>query len=121
MARGHKFNAKRTDCTACGKAHPSKHEAKRCADLHLLQRAGEIRDLRMQVAFPLFGMGGLPLLSQGRAGGTHRQQLRMTWDFLYTDATGQVVDDAKGMVTGEFQLRRSVFESCYPDIRTVLS
>lgn len=121
MAREHKYNAKRTVCAACGGAHPSKHEAKRCADLHLLQRCGVIRDLRTQVAFPLFGMGGLPLMSHGRAGGTHRRQLRMTWDFAYTDERGPVVEDSKGMALTDFQLRLSVFQSCYPDIVTVVS
>jgi hypothetical protein len=121
MKRPHKYRAVKTDCHACGKSHPSKKEAKRCGELSWLQKAGEITDLRNQVAFPLFGPGGLPLMSEGRAGGTHKQQLRMTWDFVYMDGDGQVAEDSKGMATPEFKLRLAVFRACYPDIRVVIS
>ena len=119
--RVHKYKAIAAKCQACGASHPSKKEARRCGELHLMQRGGAIRDLRTQAAFPLFGMGGLPLMSQGRAGGSHKRQLRMTWDFAYTDERGAVVEDSKGMALTDFQLRLSVFQSCYPDIVTVVS
>jgi hypothetical protein len=118
----HKYNAKRVlGCVACGAGHPSKKEARRCADLHLLAKAGAIADLRTQVAYPLFGPGGLPLMTEGRATGGYKRQLRMTWDFAYTDAAGDTVEDSKGFPTPEFKLRLSVFRACYPDLRVVLS
>ena len=121
MMRAHKYRAVRIDCAACGKQHPSKKEAKRCAELHLLAKAGEIVDLRGQVAFPLFGPGGLPLMTEGREGGTNRKQLRMTFDFAYSDKTGDVVEDSKGVATPEFKLHLAVFRACYPELRVVIS
>ena len=117
----HKYFAVATDCPHCAKGHPSKKEARRCGELHMLAKAGAITDLRMQVAFPLFGPAGVPLLSEGRKGGTHRQQLKMTFDFAYTDALGPLVDDSKGVATPEFKLRLSVFRACYPELRVVIS
>jgi hypothetical protein len=116
----HKYFAVKTDCNACGKVHPSKKEARRCGELHLLAKAGEIADLRTQAAFPLFGPSGVPLLSEG-SDGKNKRQLRMTWDFAYTAREGDTVEDSKGFKTPEFKLRLSVFRACYPELRVVLS
>ncbi len=117
----HKYFATATACTACGKVHPSKKEARRCAELHLLAKAGEIADLRTQVAYPLFGPAGVPLMTEGRADGSYKRQLRMTWDFAYTAGQGETVEDSKGVKTAEFKLRLAVFRACYPELRVVLS
>ncbi|WP_380873621.1 hypothetical protein ACFB49_42730 [Sphingomonas sp. DBB INV C78] len=45
-----KFSAKKTAC-AHGHMHASKREALRCNDLHILQRAGQISDLKQQPKF----------------------------------------------------------------------
>ena len=81
----------------------SKHEAKRWAQLQLLQKGGVIRDLERQVPLFLEGRDG-PLLS--RTG----RRMRLTLDFRYTDvATGLVVwEDAKGMPTPDYEVRRAV-------------
>jgi hypothetical protein len=121
MKRPHKYKAVKTPCEACGKIHPSKKEAARCGQLHTLAKAGKIADLRTQVAYPLFGPAGVPLMSQGRANGTHKRQLRITWDFAYTAPEGETVEDSKGVKTGEFKLRMAVFQACYPALRIVLS
>lgn len=47
-----KYGNKKTVCAA-GHRHDSKKEAGRCDALHLLQRAGKIRELRCQVPYHL--------------------------------------------------------------------
>ena len=81
----------------------SKHEAKRWAQLVLLQRGGVISDLERQVVLFLDGRDG-PLLT--RTG----QRMRLTLDFRYVDvASGLVVwEDAKGMPTPDYEVRRAV-------------
>lgn len=113
-----KFGAIRTACL-CGMTHPSKAQAKRCQELTILERAGEIADLRREVAYPLVA-GGLPILlrSEGYPNG---RQAKMTWDFAYTDKAGPVVDDTKGEPGRDFALRLAVFQACYPNIRTRLN
>ncbi len=73
-----------------GIAFPSKLEARRFAELKLLLRAGEIRDLVLQPRFVL--APGVVL------GGRKKPPLRYTADFSYVDVkTGAtVVEDTKG-------------------------
>jgi hypothetical protein len=62
-------------------------EAQRWQELRLLQKAGEITDLRRQVVFPLCAPGG-------------KQVSKYIADFVYRDAEGrQVVEDAKSDCT----------------------
>ena len=81
----------------------SKKEAKRWAELCLLQRQGEIADLQRQVPIMLEGRDGPLLTKTGR-------KMRMTLDFSYTDTkTGLTVyEDAKGMETRDFLVRNAV-------------
>lgn len=78
-----------TQCT-CGMLafdkFDSKGEAKRWSTLLLLQRAGEISELRRQVRFPLFTMG--------KAG--HPVQFAVyVADFVYVEKGERVVEDHK--------------------------
>ena len=54
-ARGHKYGAVKTE--AHGRTFDSKAEARRYHELLMLQKAGEITDLRLQTPWP-FTMGG---------------------------------------------------------------
>ncbi len=78
----------------------SKREAKRYIELKMLLRAGEIRSLRRQVTFHL------------RVGGVHVCDYRA--DFVYTDKrTGKrVVEDAKGVRTKEFIIKKALMLAC---------
>ena len=89
--RSNKFSAKRTVLDGIG--FDSKREAKRWAELCLLERAGEIADLRRQVPLALEGRDGPLLTRTGR-------RMRLTVDFAYTDLrTGLTIyEDAKGVV-----------------------
>lgn len=99
--RAQKYGAEAT--TVDGIRFDSKHEAARWAQLRLLERAGQISELRRQVALPLEGRDGPLKTRTGRA-------MRLTVDFAYLDhATGQTVyEDAKGMPTRDYEVRRAV-------------
>lgn len=76
----------------------SKLEARRWQELLLLQRAGQIHDLRRQVRHKLT-VGG------------HEVCVYVA-DFDYLDATGSpVTEDAKGFPTPEFRLKARLFRA----------
>lgn len=78
-----------------GHTFDSKKEGKRYCDLKILQRAGQIQDLRMQVSFEL--MAGVKFENEKRK----KPELRYVADFVYVDMeTGlQVVEDVKSAMT----------------------
>lgn len=106
--RGNKYGAKKTPCQH-GHTHDSAREARRCNDLHLLQRAGEIYALRNQPWFP-FQVDGKPL--KGKNG----HALGVTLDFYYVEKpTGkQICEDSKGFVVRDYPLRSALFRALYP-------
>lgn len=75
----------------------SQREAQRYWELKMLQKAGEISDLRMQVRFEL-----IPKQPKMRA-------VYYIADFVYTGKDGTtVVEDAKGMKTREYVLKKKM-------------
>lgn len=89
--RRSKYGAKRT-----GK-YASKREASRAHDLRMLERLGEISELREQVKYEL-----VPKQEGERA-------VTYTADFVYLDRNGQVVvEDSKGMKTQQYVIRRKL-------------
>lgn len=80
----------------------SRREAARYGELKLLQRAGQIRDLELQPAFPLIVNG----VKVGRWIG----------DFRYVDCrNGEVVvEDVKGMRVPMYRLKKRIVEAIYP-------
>jgi len=66
-----------------GQRFDSLKEAERFRDLQLLERAGEIEDLRLQVRFDLHALGGLKITSY-------------VADFTYVEKGKRVVEDVKG-------------------------
>lgn len=99
-----KYGAQRT--TVDGITFDSKHEAARWAQLVLMQRGRLISDLRRQVPIMLEGRDK-PLMS--RTG----RQMRLTVDFAYFDeALGLIIyEDAKGMPTPDYNVRRAVAQA----------
>jgi len=79
----------------------SKRERDRYQELKLLERAGEIRDLILQPAFPL--------IVNGHKIGTYRG------DFQYTEcASGeQIVEDVKGVRTPVYRLKKKIVAALY--------
>lgn len=79
----------------------SKREYRRWLVLRLMLRAGEISKLERQVAFPLkiTDCDGNPaLLCTYRA------------DFCYTERGQYIVEDAKGVKTPEYKLKRKLMK-----------
>ena len=110
--RTNKFSARKT--VFDGIRFDSKKEAERWAELRLLERAGEIADLRRQVPLELEGRDGPLLTRTGR-------RMRLTVDFAYTDLrTGLTVyEDAKGMPTRDYEVRRAVAAAQGIDVKEV--
>lgn len=84
----------------------SKREAKRWQELQLLQKAGQIEDLERQVRFN-FHINGKPVMMN------NGQCARYTADFTYTENGQQIVEDVKGMVTGDYALRRALMRAIF--------
>lgn len=105
---GHKYRAKRTVCPE-GHSHPSAAEARRCAELHLLERAGEITHLTMQPKFPVH-INGVKVMTY-------------IADFSYfplkPEKGGRVIEDVKGCLTPIYRLKKKAVEAYYPGVRIV--
>lgn len=95
-----KYGAKKTEFD--GIVFDSRKEASRYAELKLMQRAGEIRDLKLQVPFEL-------IPKQEENGRIVERAVKYIADFVYTDRDGQmVVEDAKGMRTDVYKLKKKM-------------
>lgn len=103
-AGGHKFNAKRTTCQA-GHSHPSAAEARRCDELHLLQRAGEISRLEMQPKFPV-SINGVKVFTY-------------VADFAYFTRETRIVEDVKGQILPMYRLKKKCVEAYYAGVKIV--
>ena len=100
-----KFGAKPT--TVDGVRFDSRREASRYRELKLLERAGEIRNLRLQVRIDLEGRDAPLKTRSGR-------QMRLTVDFCYEDKRlnwALVYEDAKGKPTRDYEVRKAVAEA----------
>jgi len=83
----------------------SKREADRYCELKLLQRAGKITDLRLQVPFelqPAFTVNGKKV-----------RPIHYIADFVYKENGQYIVEDAKGHRTKEYMLKRKMYAYKY--------
>ena len=104
-----KYGARKQVCQQ-GHNHPSKAEAKRCNELHILQRSGAISELEREPIFH-FIINGSKLLDAGN------KPVRYRPDFGYIENGKRVVEDVKGYADHrQWALRRNLFNHCYPDI-----
>lgn len=93
--------------------YDSRKEHRRACELRLLQRAGQISNLREQVRFqlipPQYGTCGKDLKGRDTRVLLERA-CNYIADFVYTDnATGQtIVEDTKGMRTKEYIIKRKL-------------
>lgn len=99
-----KYNAKRVKIDNIWFA--SMHEASRYQELMLLQRAGQIQDLELQVPFAIVVNG--------------KKICKYLADFRYFDvASGKVVtEDAKGYANQLYKLKKKLVEAMY-DVQIV--
>jgi hypothetical protein len=110
MRRGFsKYGAKKAHCSI-GHEHDSQREAKRCNELRLLERAGEISHFETQAQF-WFEIAGKQLKHD------NGRRVGVKLDFTYRDRSGnQVAEDSKGMIVRDWPLRKAVFRALYPHI-----
>lgn len=81
--------------------YASKKEAKRAAELKLLERAGKISNLAEQVKFEL-------LPSQTKSDGKKERKIDYIADFCYTENGKYVVCDVKGFRTADYVIKRKM-------------
>lgn len=111
---GTKYNA--TKITADGHTFDSKHEYQRYCELKLLERAGTISDLQMQVKFVLIPSQYEPdtvkVLKSGKEkvvkGKLIERECSYIADFVYQYNGKTVVEDSKGFRTKEYVLKRKM-------------
>ena len=98
--RRNKYNAKKTRVD--GILFDSKKEAARYSELKLLEEAGLIENLALQVNFEL-----VPKTETERA-------LNYRADFTYTEEGLEIVEDVKGKKTDLYIAKRKMFKYKYP-------
>jgi hypothetical protein len=103
-----KYQSKKT--VVDGITFDSRAEARRYSELKLLEKAGEILDLKLQFSFML--------QSPYRKNGRSVRAIYYIADFVYQDSkTGKiVVEDVKGYKTKEYLLKKKMFEYVYKDL-----
>lgn len=99
--------------SADGEVFDSKKEYQRWQELKLLEKAGEITELRRQVPFELLPNQREPdkIGPRGgrKPGRTIERKALYIADFVYKDRTGrEVVEDCKGMRTKDYILKRKL-------------
>ena len=83
-------------------------EARRYKQLALLERAGEIKNLKLQVPF---------LLQESfRKNGKTYRKIEYIADFVYEEKGQSIVEDTKGIKTDVFKIKQKLFEYKYPNL-----
>lgn len=102
IPRGNKFGSRKTQVD--GITFDSKREARRFAELRLLERAGEISNLQIQVPFVL-----IPNQRDEESGRVIERAVTYRADFVYNDRNGKmIVEDAKGYRTDVYLIKRKL-------------
>jgi len=120
-----KYNSKQI--TIDGITFQSTKEGHRYCELKLLERAGEIKDLKMQVPFEV-----VPALREpdtiGKRGGikkgkTIENSVIYNADFVYYDNRKQqkIVEDSKGCRTKDYVIKRKLMKIKYPQFEFIES
>lgn len=106
-----KYRAHKTSCND-GHTHASGKEARRCNDLRLLERAGQIVGLKFEPVF-YFHIGGRDVKFPNGRRACYKP------DFTYIENNRQIAEDVKGgkaTITEASALRMALFRACFPDI-----
>lgn len=94
-----KYHSHKT--TVDGITFDSQKEAKRWCELKLMERAGEIKDLRRQVRYEL-----IPAFD---VDGRHYRPTSYVADFVYVEGGREIVEDVKGYRTDVYRLKAKLF------------
>lgn len=84
-----------------GNTFDSKREFRRWRDLQLLERAGQISDLRRQVKFVL-------IPAQRINGKVVERECSYIADFVYRSGDATIVEDCKGFRTDAYRIKRKL-------------
>ncbi|MGN0695049.1 MAG: DUF1064 domain-containing protein [Lentihominibacter sp.] len=108
--RGTKYGSRKA--YADGKEFDSKKEACRYMELSLLEKAGEIKDLRCQVKYVLIPTQREPD-TIGARGGVHKgkvleKECSYIADFVYEKDGKTIVEDTKGFRTTDYIIKRKL-------------
>lgn len=93
-----KYHARKT--VVDGIEFDSAKEAKRYTRLRVLEKAGEIQGLRLQVPFEI--------LPSFECDGVKYRGMKYVADFVYYRNGKQVVEDCKGFKTAEYKLKKKL-------------
>ena len=88
-----------------GRMFDSKREGERYKELKLLERAGVIINLVLQPKFEL--------MPKYEINGRKVRKMEYIADFQYIENGKTVVEDAKGMLTAVYKIKKKLFESKY--------
>lgn len=110
MTRRSKYGA--TKVTVDGVTFDSKREARRYADLKLLERAGDIRNLELQPKFPIV-IKGEEVRIKSRGYSKKGRAVKYIADFAYFRGHERIVEDSKGFDTPVSRLKRALVEHIY--------
>ena len=102
-----KYNSRKT--VVDGITFDSKAEARRYMELKLLERAGQIKGLKLQPRY---------LLQESyKKNGKTVRKIEYIADFEYVDVRTQrvVIEDVKGVKTPVYRLKKKIFEYVYPN------
>jgi hypothetical protein len=80
----------------------SKKEARRYCALKLLEYAGNIKALKLQPPYPMVVAGKKVCTYRG--------------DFEYVENGKLICEDAKGVITREYRIKKKLFAALYPSI-----
>ena len=86
----------------------SKKEANRYMELKLLEKAGEITDLKRQVRYELIPRQAGPHKGEYKPGKVIEQSCYYVADFVYKEGENIVVEDTKGMRTKDYVIKRKL-------------
>ena len=87
----------------------SKREAERYKELLLMEKAGEITNLKCQFVFVL-----QPAFRDLQ--GKRQAAIKYVADFVYAEGWHMVAEDVKGVTTAVFALKAKLFKYRYPGI-----
>lgn len=117
-----KYKSQKCKC-GFGHTHDSKKEARRCNELHIMEKAHEISGLRVQEKFELIPAQYEPtgeLYVKGTKKGEAKmrcieQACSYTADFVYFDERKKkiIIEDTKGYRTKEYIIKRKLMRFKY--------
>jgi len=98
-----------------GHRFDSKYESERYLELKLLEKAGEIEQLKVQPSFPII-IGGVPIRITSKRYWTLGRQMVYIADFQYRDVKRKktIIEDAKmqsGHRTEVYKIKRALMQA----------